>query len=498
MVGPVVAGIPQPTVSGVVNVVGAGTFSVRGNAENAVEGAPILNAFAEVLGMVSTDIEPASGTFPAVFASAIRAVPQVASLTVGEVTEREGTGLQALDRPVLAEPAGEAVIGSLTPSFRWNTVTGATKYQFWVGEGRNASGAGIASQVITYVNPVIRPGVLKPGMTYTWAVRAGNDRGWGPWSPDRMFTTSSSIVQPSSPTILEPLDRTIIKSAEPVFFWTALPGSNRYYVWVGRSDEDTVFETSTTNTSVTIPAGTLTSGETYLWTVRVENSSGVSSLWVTPHPSFTVAVPSGIGVPALLSPAPKAVLPYLNPTFTWQPVAGATRYDVWIDKGTSESKVYEAVVTDTSCTVPAGVLEPGITYWFGVIAGTPDAWSKSGDTWNWSIDRAFTINLTAVIDILPPKLVAPTDGSAVTSLTPALQWTSVQGAAWYRIYVGKGANESDLAQVLNRVVDPKAGDTQQFTLPAGILESSSTYYWRVLAGAGEDVASPDFSHFTTP
>jgi hypothetical protein len=496
MVGPAAAGIPQFTVSGVVNAVGTGTFSVRGAAENAVEGAPVLDVFGDVLGMVGTDINPVAGTFPATFAMSIRAVTQTASWTVREVTEREGTGLQALDPPSLAEPAGEAVIGSLTPQFRWNSVPGATRYHFWVGEGRNASGDGILSSFITYTNPEIRPGVLKPGTTYTWAVRAGNERGWGPWSPDRMFTTSSSIIQPSSPTILEPLDHSVVKSAEPVLFWSPVANASQYYVWIGLSAEDTVYETSTTNVSVTIPSGTLASGKTYLWTVRVENSSGISSLW-SPDSPFTLAVPSGIGVPALLSPAPKALLPFLNPTLTWQAVPSATRYDIWIDKGTSDSKVYEVALTGTTVTVPAGILEPGIAYWWSVIAGTPDAWSKTGDTWNWSLDRQFTINLSAVIDVLPPVLIAPADGIALTTLTPTLQWSSVQGATWYRIYVGKGTSESSLVQVLNRVVDPKAGDPQQFTLPAGTLESGATYYWRVLAGAGDDIATPPFMHFTT-
>lgn len=497
MVSPVFAGIPQFTVAGVVNALTKNGFTVRGAAENAVDGSPVLDQFGDVIGMVTTDVHPATGAFPAVSAASIRGVARTGDWTLREVTEREGTGLQALDAPTLAQPGGEATLGTLTPLFGWNTVAGATRYQLWVGEGRNASGEGVVSTVIGYTNPQIRPGVLKPGTTYTWAARAGNDNGWGPWSPDRMFTTSSSIIQPPAPSILEPLDKAVVKSAEPVLFWGPVAGASRYYVWIGISDEDTLYETSTANTSVVIPAGTLTSGTTYLWAVRVENSSGISSLWATPHPSLTFAVPVGLGVPALLSPAPQALLAHLNPTLTWQSVPGATRYDIWIDKGTSESKVYEIVTPGTSFTVPAGILEPGIPYWWGIIAGTPDAWSKTGDQWNWSFDRQFTINQSATIDIVPPLLVAPTDDAVLTSLTPTLQWNSVQGAAWYRIYVGKGASESDLVQVFNRVVDPKAGETQQFTLGSGTLEPGKTYYWRVLAGAGEDIATPPFMHFTT-
>jgi len=497
MVGPVITGIPQFTVAGVVNSVTTTGFTVRGDASMAVEGSPMLDQFGDVIGMVTTDIKPDNGTFPAISAATIRAVSRTGDWTLAQVTEREGTGLQALDAPILAEPASEAVIGSLTPSFRWNTVVSATRYQFWVGEGRNASGDGIVSSFITYNNPVIRAGVLRPGTTYTWTVRAGNEQGWGPWAADRMFTTNGSIIQPSSPTILEPLDRSVVKSAAPILFWSTVANATTYYVWIGLSEDDTVYETSTTNDSVVIPSGTLQSGKTYLWTVRAENSSGVSSLWVMPFQSFSLAIPSGLGVPAQLTPAPKALLQFLNPTLTWQAVPDATRYDVWIDKGTNESKVYELAVSSTSLTVPAGVLQPGVIYRWNVIAGTPAGWNKTGDVWNWSIGRVFQINLSAVIDVLDPLLIAPADGAILTILTPTLQWSSVQGAMWYRVYIGKGTGESSLVQVLNRVVDPKAGDTQQFKIPSGVLQAGNMYYWRVLAGAGEDIATPSFMHFTT-
>ncbi|MHB8107690.1 MAG: stalk domain-containing protein [Candidatus Cryosericum sp.] len=497
MVGPIIAGIPQYVVTGVVNGTGPGTFTVKGASQNAVEGCPVLDSFGDVLGMVTTKIDPTAGSFPSVFAGVVQSLGKTDSWTIREVTEREGTGLQALDKPSLAEPANEAVVGNLTPGLRWNAVAGATRYQITVIEGRDTSGTAVVDDIITYVNPVINPGVLKTGVSYTWGVRAGNGHGWGPWSATRVFTTSATIVQPPTPTILEPLDKTVVKSVEPVLFWSALTGSNKYYVWVGTADGDTVFTGSSATTSLTVPAGKLQSGSTYLWSVRVENSSGVSSLW-SANASLAMAVPATVGVPSVLTPAPKAIIPYLNPTFTWQSVPGATRYDVWIDKGTSDTKAYEATVTDTSCTVPAGVLEPGITYSFSVIAGTPDAWSKTGDTWNWSIDRAFTINLTAVIDIVSPRLLSPVEGTVLASLTPTLQWTTVQGAMWYRVYIGKGTNESDLEQILSLIVYTKPGDTQQYIIPSGTLDSGATYFWRVLAGAGDDVASPSLSRFKTP
>jgi hypothetical protein len=497
MVSPIFAQATQFTVAGIVNALTKNGFTVRGAAEKAVDGSPVFDQFGDVIGMVTTDIQPATGAFPAVSATSIRGVARTGDWTIREVTEREGTGLQALDSPTPAQPAGEAIVGSLTPDFRWNTVAGATRYHFWVGEGRNATGEGIITAFIDYTDLRILPGMLKPGTTYTWAIRAGNDNGWGPWSPDRMFTTSSSIVQPMAPVVLEPIEGVVVKAAEPVLLWSAVTGASQYYVRITLPNNDIVFETSTANTSVVVPEGTLTSGTAYLWTVRVENSSGISSLWVAPYLKFSSAIPTGIGVPSLLSPAPKAILSALNPTFTWQAVPGATRYNLRILNDAGTTIVYEVIALGSSFTVPAGKLQPGIPYMWVVIAGNATNWSQTGSTWNWSLNRPFTINLTATIDIVPPVLLAPADGTTLTTLTATLQWSSVQGATWYRVYLGKGTSESDLVQVVNRVVDPKAGDTQQYALSIGVLEAGSTYYWRVLAGAGEDMATPEFMHFTT-
>jgi hypothetical protein len=266
-------------------------------------------------------------------------------------------------------------------------------------------------------------------------------------------------------------------------------------VWIGLTDDDTVYETSSLLPSVTIPAGTLTSGVTYIWAVRVENSSQVSGLW-SPDSTFTLALPTGIGVPSLTAPAPEAVLSTLNPTFSWQAVPGATRYDLWINQGTSDTKVYEVSVTGTSWTVPVGTLAAGQTYRWSVIAGNADAWSKTGDTWNWSIDRKFTLTANAIATIVAPTLLEPADGSTLATPSATLRWTTVVAASWYRVWIGKGTSSSaSTAAYWKDINDPGTGPAQQITLPAGTLERGATYWWHIIAGTGTDTATSEFSSF---
>jgi hypothetical protein len=280
-----------------------------------------------------------------------------------------------------------------------------------------------------------------------------------------------------------------------MLFWTSVPGADRYYVWIGLSDKDTVYETSSPLPSVTIPAGTLTSGVTYTWAVRVENSSQVSGLW-SPDSTFTLAIPSGIGVPSLTAPAPEVVLSTLNPTFSWQTIPGATRYDLWIDKGTSDTKVYEVSVTATSWTVPVGTLVAGQTYWWSVIAGNADAWSKTGDIWNWSINRKFVLTANAVATIVVPTLLEPADGTTLATPSATLRWATVVAASWYRVWVGKGTSPStSIAAYWKDINNPGTGSTQQLVLPAGTLERGATYWWHIIAGTGTDTATSEFNTF---
>ena len=496
MVGPVVAGVPQYTVAGVVHSVSAKSFIIRGDASRAVEGAPVLDQFGDVIGMVTTEIDPAIGSFPTVSATTIGAVSTAGDWTLAQVTDREGTGLQALDVPILAQPSPEAVIGSLTPDLRWNVVAGATRYELWVGEGRNASGDGIISEVIDFTYGYITPGNLKPGTTYTWTVRAGNQYGWGPWAPDRMFTTSSSIVQPPSPTVLEPLGGREVKSSTLMLFWAPVSGAQRYYVRISLSEEEDVYETSTVNTSILVPQGTLAAGVSYYWKVRVENSSQVSSIW-SPDTTFTFAPPSGLGVTTIIMPAPGTVLTALNPTFSWQPVEGATRYSLRIIRSSDNAKVDEYWVSGTTKTIPVGVLQPGATYTASVIAGDATAWSQSGDVWNWCLWRQFTIGTNATAVLVKPILLTPADGASGQSLTPTLSWETVAAAAHYRVFVGIGPDEKHLEQVYQKVVYPKDGATQQLVIPGSTLQPGTTYWWRVIAASGDDAMASDFATFTT-
>ena len=500
MVGPAISGMVQETLVGVVNGVTPDGFTLRSAGLSAAEGAPVLNSFGEVLGMMPTDAPVSPGTYPAISATTILGVPRTGSWTLQEVTGREGTDPQALVSPSLSEPGAGTTVDNMTPLFRWARVLYAAKYEFRLRKGGDSSDNYAVDAIVTAMSVTVKAGVLVAGSSYLWAVRAGNDRGWGPWSTDRAFSVSSFITQPAAPVPLEPLAGEVVKASVPVLCWEAVPNAARYFVWVGTSTGDRILETSTDALSVIVPAGVLASGVTCSLSVRAENSSNVSSVW-SAEIAFTTAFPAGLGVPSLASPVPLALITALNPTFTWQAVPTATSYDLAVYEKvstTTVTRIFEQAVAGTSLTLPVGVLRPGTIYSWAVIAGTSEGWSKSSDTWNWSLTRSFTVAANAAAVLVLPVLLQPRDGATSDTLLPVLSWQSVVAASWYRVYIGKGTNEASLTEVLNKVVTPATGDTQQYAVPLGTLERATTYYWRIYAGTGFDVVSSPLIHFTTP
>ncbi len=88
---------------------------------------------------------------------------------------------------LFSPPSGESA-ESLTPSFRWFYVGGASHYQLVWSHDANFHRQHIllTNQTAASLPP---EQALEPETTYVWRVRGGNEGGWGPWSVIRSFRT---------------------------------------------------------------------------------------------------------------------------------------------------------------------------------------------------------------------------------------------------------------------------------------------------------------------
>ncbi len=380
----------QNTVStGIISARREGYLQTTAPISHGSSGGALFNMMGQVIGITSAGIEEGANLGFAIPINDVKSLTTTQALTLAQFTaQTSGSVTSSLSVPSLTQPAATTDVETLTPTFQWTKVAAATRYTFWLGAGTTGTeDSKIYSEVVTTNMLTVPAGILTDGGTYTWAVAAGNDTGWGDWSEDSVFSVRSAGTL-GVPEALEPDQQVTVPTLTPTFYWRAVPGATRYTFWLGKgtsgSQDSELYSTVITRTSLVLPAALLTNGGEYTWNV----SAGDASDWGDwgDDQYFTVDASSGLGVPALLTPLPYANSVSRAATFTWSPVPGATRYTFWLGKGTSgsqDSEIINVLVTGTSYTLPAGKLDAGAVYTWNVSAGTATTW---GD---WTMDRYF-------------------------------------------------------------------------------------------------------------
>jgi hypothetical protein len=380
----------QNTVStGIISARREGYLQTTAPISHGSSGGALFNMMGEVIGITSAGMEEGANLGFAIPINDVKSLVTDHTLTLAQFTaQTSGSVTSSLNVPDLTQPAATTDVDTLTPTFQWTKVATATRYTFWLGKGTTGTeDSKIYSEVVTTNSLTLPAGILTDSGSYTWAVAAGNDTGWGDWSEDSVFSVRSAGTL-GVPEALEPDQEVTVPMLTPTFYWRAVTGATRYTFWLGKgtsgSQDSEILNVAVTGTSYTVPAGTLESGSAYTWNVSAGDISDWGDWGEDQH--FTVDVSSGLRVPALLTPLPYATGVSRTATFTWAPVSGATRYSFWIGKGTSgsqDSEILSVTVTGTSYTVPAGKLDAGAVYTWNVSAGTATVW---GD---WTMDRYF-------------------------------------------------------------------------------------------------------------
>jgi len=380
----------QNTVStGIISARREGYLQTTAPISHGSSGGALFNMMGEVIGITSAGMEEGANLGFAIPINEVKSLATDRTLTLAQFTaQTSGSVTSSVSVPSLIQPAATTEVDTLEPTFQWTKVATATRYTFWLGKGTTGTeDSKIYSEVVTINSLAVPAGILTDGGTYTWAVAAGNETGWGDWSQDSVFSVRAAGTL-GVPEALEPDQEVTVPTLTPTFFWRAVPGATRYTFWLGKSwsglQETEVFSDTVTGTSFTLPASILTDGGQYTWNV----SAGDASDWGDwgEDQYFTVEVPSGLPVPALLTPLPYATGVSRTATFSWAPVPGATRYTFWVGKGTSgsqDSQILNVIVTGTSYTVPVGKLDAGAVYTWNVSAGTATGWG------GWTMDRYF-------------------------------------------------------------------------------------------------------------
>jgi hypothetical protein len=377
--------------------------------------------------------------------------------------------------PVLVSPVDNSASLRAIPAFIWSPVSGANAYQFQIDDDGftepvlfTTPGEEFSGTPIT-VNYFI-PANLKPGITYSWRVKARDAaQNWSEWSKVRSFTLLPAI--PSAPIVVSPATGILTNDPLPKFTWNPVYSGESYRIQV---DTTAVFTKPIINEQVSsgnlayTPSSNISDG-LYYWRVQAINANLESGAWSTLRT---------IIVDTLAPPAPKLLVPANNsntlratPVFSWAPVTGANAYKFQLD---DESSFGEPLLTTpgesisgtpiiaTSYTSPA--LSTLIPYYWRVksrdAAGNWGAWSDSN-----------TFTLLPLI-LTAPNPVSPA-ASFYTRTPPAFSWQPVTGAVDYELAV------DDDSRFLTPYFSQKVGNIPTFTLPE--LPADGLYYWHVRA-----------------
>jgi parallel beta-helix repeat protein len=383
-------------------------------------------------------------------------------------------------KPKHVYPASNGTVFTGSPRFEWGSAALADDYFLQVCADRLCSTV-IDSVDTDTARDIEGSAFLDTALTdgsYYWRVRGGNGDGAniGPFSTPTKFTVNTL----TGPTGNKPSQNSYTSDPTPTFSWGRLPGAVSYQLMVDNDPmcDGTIYQTTTTRTSFTVPSDDALVEGFYFWCVKAFDADGNSS---------ALGGMKVFYIMLLKTPKNDAVMTDTTPTFTWYKAPGTgVTYTVEID----DSMMFDSPltlldasgITTTSYTIPAGSeLAPDVYYWRLTV---------SGGTWGTPLQQLSYSFYLAPGTLRAPVLTSPALGATVDT-TPTLTWEEAATAPatpdtvtlQYQILIDDNANFSSPIY---------AADTDTVFDDSFIeaLENGKRYYWKVRAVYDNEIYGP--------
>lgn len=315
---------------------------------------------------------------------------------------------------------------------------------------------------------------LQPNTTYYWRVIAvDRDTGTSTVASNAPFTFNTGIT-PGQFNLLSPIPPSeTIYSTTPTLIWSESAQAGGYTVEIDTENSfnppvvySTILPVTTTYSMASALPGTLSNGVTYYWRVSAFNTGGTTYASNAPAAFYVVGAPGSF---LLSAPAISSTQQTITPTLSWTGATQATTYRVDISLNTSYTPTILSYsgITDTSFSVPPGVLQNGSTYYWKATAV-----NNVGETTATNTNPPYSFT----IDVTPQSFnqSSPISASVISTLTPDFSWSISNLATEYTLEV------SPVMTFTTTMVFP-AITSAAYTLPAGRLSDNQTYWWRVMA-----------------
>ncbi|MFO0680447.1 MAG: hypothetical protein U0234_00275 [Sandaracinus sp.] len=412
----------------------------------------------------------------------------------------------------LISPSG--TISTATPPFVWNAVAGATSYSIWVDSGGTS---GLIQQTLTPAAVGCAGGTGTCSYTSGTSLNSGAGRWWvqlngGNWSAPLSFSYQSVGVA----TLISPSGTS--GTATPTYTWNSVSGAIQYRVYVADSGASPRVDVTVTPAMAGCSGGGVCS-----YTPAVAVAPGNVVWWIETNASgqwsnnlqFTYGTDLG---PAVLV-SPTGDITTTTPTFTWNAVAGASDYILWVDDAAGGAPLYQTTFTAAASGCAGGTgtcsVTPATTLAFG--AGSWYIQTNVGGL--WSTPLSFNVVNTCVggcddgfpctRDSCDPVLgcqhvddntLPCSDGNSctttdacvagtceatasdrtscsvasglsptgtITSYSPTFSWPAVPGITDYRLWIDDDNQGAALYTQTVTCATPTCSVTPAFTLPNG-------------------------------
>lgn len=326
--------------------------------------------------------------------------------------------------PVLVGPSLDLV--DPTPAMTWQSLAGATRYDLWV----NDVSRGIVQLFRLEDLPAVNPdGNGMESFVPTQEMGVGIYRFWvraydsleqpAAWSSARTFRvrTAPEITSPTAGT-------GSASTTFPDINWTSVVDTDRYDLWINNvttGESQVVRQTDLQTTNFATATSGLRGGTYKAW-VRAIAPDGVTGYW-SDSIQFTV-----MSTPQIVAPGGSTF--DRTPEIRWNPVEGASFYDVWVSRqaaGEPATVVLRDQFVEGNSTSPKMDLEDGrYAVWVRAIAA-------DGSATAWSQVQQFEIAGRPVIS-------APLNNTTSTE-APVVSWAGVNQAERYEVWVSNSLNE---------------------------------------------------------
>ena len=357
-------------------------------------------------------------------------------------------GSNKLDVPILNSPRNNDSLLSITNTFVWSKIKGATKYHLQVSSTPNFShfdidDPALRSNELTYNN-------LHYNTKYYWRVRALNSKDTTNWSSVFSFSTESLAI----PNLLHPENGARgIKEGDSLI-WSKVEIAENYWLQLSKNANfsNIVFEEKKL-TDQHFVLESIEYNTEYHWRVCAYRKND-TSFWSN-FRFFTTT----LSQPNLKTPMNNTVNLSLNGYLIWNPVNGAENYEIMLSN-TSDFKTLLAHQTNLNSTVyEYKDLEYSKEYFWKVRS------YNNTDTSAWSKVWTFATELEK------PVLTSPAnEAKDVTTLTE-FKWNPPTKATSYSLQISKS---EFFENVTLEVSDIKIAYYQAIELP-----SLTRLFWRL-------------------